>query len=264
MSGLRKIVIGLSLIVSLALPVYFAAAALGVKYDMWDWRTGLLTLTIGIGPILIALALILGVVALLFALARAPRGGATFAALLALAVPAAGLGLLLKAKAAGDGVPPIHDVQTDWSDPVRPSAAVLEARGGADNPIEDAPVVADNPIFPDAGGKAVSALQADAYPDLAPIMTDRSLGEAFAAARACVLAAGLEIVHQEPAEGVIEATATSFWFGFQDDVMVRVRETPAGARIDMRSVSRVGLSDLGVNAARLRTLTTEIERELAG
>ena len=52
-------------------------------------------------------------------------------------------------------------------------------------------------------------------------------------------------------EGRVEATATTFWFGFKDDVVVRVREYETGSKIDVRSVSRVGASDLGANAARI-------------
>ena len=70
---------------------------------------------------------------------------------------------------------------------------------------------------------------------------------------------------QEPSlsqEGRIEATATSFWFGFVDDIVVRVRATSDGAVIDARSTSRVGLSDLGANAARLRAFSEAVVAEL--
>ena len=62
---------------------------------------------------------------------------------------------------------------------------------------------------------------------------------------------GLKIVDVSLEEGRVEATATTFWFGFKDDVVVRVREYEAGSKIDVRSVSRVGASDLGANAARI-------------
>jgi uncharacterized protein (DUF1499 family) len=79
---------------------------------------------------------------------------------------------------------------------------------------------------------------------------------AFAAARAM----GWEIVAAEPAAGRIEATATTRWFGFKDDVVVRVRGTSAGSRIDARSVSRVGKGDVGTNARRIRAYFAEIRR----
>ena len=65
---------------------------------------------------------------------------------------------------------------------------------------------------------------------------------------------GLEIVAVDEAGGVVEATETTFWFGFKDDVVVRVRPSGDGSIVDVRSVSRVGLSDLGANAARIMEL----------
>jgi uncharacterized protein (DUF1499 family) len=59
-------------------------------------------------------------------------------------------------------------------------------------------------------------------------------------------------VSEAPAEGRLEATDTTFWFGFKDDVVVRVRPDGTGSRVDVRSLSRVGRSDLGMNARRIR------------
>ena len=70
---------------------------------------------------------------------------------------------------------------------------------------------------------------------------------------------GLEIVNEDTAAGMIEATATTFWFGFKDDVVVRVRATASGSIVDIRSVSRVGQSDLGANAKRIRAILHGIE-----
>ena len=56
---------------------------------------------------------------------------------------------------------------------------------------------------------------------------------------------------QDVASGRIEATDTTFWMGFKDDVVIRIRPEGSGSRVDMRSVSRVGRSDIGVNAARI-------------
>jgi uncharacterized protein (DUF1499 family) len=61
----------------------------------------------------------------------------------------------------------------------------------------------------------------------------------------------LKIESTDIAAGLVEATATTFWFGFKDDVVVRVVANAAGSRIDIRSVSRVGQSDIGANAARI-------------
>ena len=77
---------------------------------------------------------------------------------------------------------------------------------------------------------------------------------AFTKVRAAVKAAGLAVVTDLPAQGRLEATAASGWYGFKDDLMVRVRPDNAGSRIDLRSVSRMGVSDLGVNCARISRL----------
>jgi uncharacterized protein (DUF1499 family) len=70
---------------------------------------------------------------------------------------------------------------------------------------------------------------------------------------------GLEIVNEDKAAGMIEATATTFWFGFKDDVVLRIRPTANGSIVDVRSVSRVGQSDLGANAKRIRAILRGIE-----
>ena len=77
--------------------------------------------------------------------------------------------------------------------------------------------------------------------------------------RAAALAAaqGWEVVDVNPEQGTVEATATTFWFGFKDDVVVRVRPEGSGSKVDVRSISRVGLSDLGANAARIEAFLGE-------
>ena len=67
-----------------------------------------------------------------------------------------------------------------------------------------------------------------------------------------------------PAEGRLEATARTRWFGFRDDVVVRVRPDGAGSRVDVRSVSRVGRSDLGTNARRIRGFMDALRSAPAG
>jgi uncharacterized protein (DUF1499 family) len=102
------------------------------------------------------------------------------------------------------------------------------------------------------------------YPDLGPLRTDAAPAEAFS--RALETARGMrawEVVYQNPAEGVLEAVATSRIFRFNDDVAIRVRPDGGGSVVDVRSRSRVGLSDLGANAARIRAFF-EAYRSAAG
>lgn len=135
-------------------------------------------------------------------------------------------------------VPPIHDITTDTEQPPQ-FAAVVPLRGANANPIE-------------YGGTEVARQQREAYPDIAPLSLALPPAQAFARGLAAAKGMGWEIVAQDPAAGRIEATATTFWFGFKDDVVVRVTAADNGSRIDVRSLSRVGQSDLGANARRIR------------
>jgi uncharacterized protein (DUF1499 family) len=137
-------------------------------------------------------------------------------------------------------VPPIHDITTDTDDP--PAFVAVVARRQATN--------ASNP--PEYAGPEVAAQQKKAYPDLAPLHVASPPADAFARARAAAESLGWEIVAAEAAEGRLEATDTTRWFGFKDDVVVRVRPDGTGSRVDVRSKSRVGRSDVGANAARIR------------
>jgi len=87
---------------------------------------------------------------------------------------------------------------------------------------------------------------------------------AFARAQAAARALGWRIVAAAPAEGRLEASDTTWWFGFTDDIVVRVRATAQGSRIDVRSASRVGRSDLGVNARRIRAFLAAVAKGPAG
>ncbi len=136
-------------------------------------------------------------------------------------------------------VPAIHDITTDPENPPA-FAALLPAR-------RDAPNGADY------GGPEVAGKQRAAYPDVRPVHLPVPPGEAFGRALASAQAMGWTIAAADRADGRIEATATTFWFGFKDDVVVRVAPEGTGSRIDVRSDSRVGKSDLGTNARRIRT-----------
>jgi uncharacterized protein (DUF1499 family) len=99
---------------------------------------------------------------------------------------------------------------------------------------------------------ATAEQQRRAYPDIQPLILPVPSGDAFAKARAAAQAMGWEIASADPAAGRIEAVATTFWFGFKDDVTVRVTPQGAASRIDVRSRSRVGRGDAGANAERIR------------
>jgi uncharacterized protein (DUF1499 family) len=142
-------------------------------------------------------------------------------------------------------LPMIHDISTDTVDPPA-FVAVLPLRADAANP-------------PDYPGEEVTQQQREAYPDVRPLETQLSPAEAFARAEGVARAMDWDIVAAVPEEGRIEATATTFWFGFKDDVVIRIRPSADGSRVDVRSKSRVGRSDVGANAARIRKFVAEFE-----
>ena len=142
----------------------------------------------------------------------------------------------LAALLSGGGAPPIHDITTDTDDPPAFVAAVpLNAPGRTDY------------------DPAVAEQQRAAFPDLGPALLPLAPADAFDRALAVVGEMGWELLADDAAALRIEATDRSFWFGFPDDVVVRVAaDGEAGSRVDVRSLSRVGGGDLGVNARRVR------------
>lgn len=234
------IVLGLAVAAALAL----ALSGSGHRWGWWSHTTGFAIL--GAATLVAALAAV-GALAVLGLALRRQHWTLALLAVAALAVAAVSLwgplGLVLTARR----VPPIHDVTTDLE---RPPAfvAVLARRGPGANPTDRA--------APD-----VAAKQRAAYSDLAPLELplppERAMDRAVAVARAL----GWEIVAAVSAEGRLEATATTTWWGFRDDVVVRLTPTERGSRVDMRSVSRVGRSDLGVNAQRIRAFMEAMRQD---
>ena len=195
-----------------------------------DYRLGLALFALG------AVVAGLGALVTAFFLIR-KRGPQALLAVALIAGAAAALipaGILVNAS----GVPRIHDISTDTADPP-PFVALLALRGADASP-------------PGYDGPAAATAQRVAYPDLAGLLLNVAPRAAFDRAAAAASASGWQIVASDPASGRIEAIATVPWWGFKDDVAVRVKPDGAGSRIDVRSKSRVGEGDLGVNAARIR------------
>lgn len=167
------------------------------------------------------------------------------AAFLALVIGAAAAWAPLMLFVQAHGAPRINDVSTDTADPP-PLVTTLQMRPDAVTP----------PAYP---GKASADLQHEAYPDITSIVLAVPPAEAFKKVDAVAVEMGWEVVARVPAEGRIEAIDTSQWFGFHDDVVVRIRPAGAGSRIDIRSKSRVGRADLGANAHRIRTFTAKLK-----
>jgi uncharacterized protein (DUF1499 family) len=178
---------------------------------------------------------------------------------LGLAVAALGIGLAMLAYPAYLGalfyrLPAVNDITTDPIDPPR-FEAISRLRPRGANPIAYA-------------GAAATKLQRAAYPDIEPLIVSVPPLEAYDAALAVITKRKWRIVDVRPPqtgrrEGRIEAVARTPLMGFRDDIVVRVRAAEDGARIDMRSASRYGTHDFGANAARLRSLSNDID-DVAG
>lgn len=252
---------------ALALLAWFFVAAFFTKWGLIGWRTGFGFMTVTAGPILIGITALVALVALVLALRKTPRGP-WWKAALALAIPAVLFGGLMIAQARGAAAPPIHDVSTDVLDPPRFSARTMALRDSVDaNPLVDygTPLGQLEPwrerVTGEMAIKTHADLMAEEYSSLQPIATGRiSQAQALDAVVAAMADIGLDDIRRDPQAGIVEGVAETFAFGFRDDVVVRVRD----GRIDLRSVSRVGLSDLGYNAARLEELSDAIRARLRG
>jgi uncharacterized protein (DUF1499 family) len=258
MANIRDLIVRLALIVALLLPVYFLVAALGTKFGLFDWTVGFVRMTVMWGAPILLGAAGLAILAFGLSLLVPPRRGA-ITALVALLVPLAGLGYAFYVRAQAQTIPPIHDISTDLVDPPGFSQAVIDARAAIPegNGLDLLDKRTDD-------GRPFTELQREAYGDIEPVVTGRSTDEAFDAALAQAQAQGWAIGVSDRDAGVIEASASTFWYGFTDDIVMRVRPEGTGARIDMRSVSRVGRSDLGANAARMRPYLTSLRARLEG
>jgi len=217
-------------------------AGLGSRWGWWHFGTGFTILRWAgrASVVLIAVSLIAIVIT---RPGSAKRGFllASFGLFAALLLIGNGISLQRKARS----VPPIHDISTDTENPPQ-FVAVLPLRADAPNPSE-------------YGGPEIAAQQKAAYPDVQPVILNVPPDQAFNRALATAEEMGWTLVAIEPAEGRIEATARTFWFGFRDDVVIRLTPADGGTRVDVRSVSRVGRSDVGANAARIRKYFEELQ-----
>jgi uncharacterized protein (DUF1499 family) len=267
-AAVRDGLVRTAFVLALVIPLFYAYAALGSRFGLHDWRFGLGTLMRDVGPILMIAGMGLGFLALGLSILVAPRRG-VIAALIAAVIPTAGLAYGAYAARQAQAIPPIHDVTTDLADPPIYSFRVFEERGEGANSLDLAdnrvPAGWANPAFAD---RLTTEIQAEHYPDIVPLPVGLTPAEAFAIALEAARAQGWDIAEtlapMAEQEGRIEATVTSFWFGFVDDIIVRVRATPEGAVIDIRSTSRVGLSDLGANAKRIRAFGAAVIERLGG
>jgi uncharacterized protein (DUF1499 family) len=223
----------IAIVAAAAAVVLLLVSGLGHRWGWWSYRSGfdLLRWASYVGLAAAALTLI----ALLVPQVRSGRArllaGALVIGLAVAFVP-------WQWQQRAQSLPRIHDITTDTVNPPE-FVAVLPLRAGAPNPAA-------------YGGKEIADQQRKGYPDIQPLVLAVPPGVAFGWARDAAESMGWNIVAADAAAGRIEATATTLWFGFKDDIVVRVTPAGQGSRIDVRSVSRVGRSDIGTNAKRIR------------
>ena len=256
MERLRDFWVRAALALSLALPFYFFAAALGARLELFDWRFASETMVRAWGRTYIYAALAIGLIGLALALITSPARGRRIA-LFASFVPAVALAYALYSDRQAAAAAPIHDLTTDTLDPPQYTDTVKRARArighsnGLDLAMEKTP-----------DGRAATDVQHQAYPDILSIPTGLAPSQAFTMALAAAREQHWTISVADPGAGNIEATSETLWFGFVDDIAVRVRPDGAGARIDMRSSSRVRVSDDGSNAARMRAYLSVLRQRI--
>ena len=227
----------LALLLALASAVLLALGPLGWRAGWWHYRVGF--------SILMPWAAYGGLAAIAVALAALAIGRRVNTArqmvvgLAALAIGAAIAYVPWHYYQLRGSFPSIHDITTDWDNPPQ-FRAVLPLRQA-----EEA-----NPVAYE--GAKISDQQRRAYPDIAPLTLDLAPAEAFTRSLKTAEQLGWTIVATDLEAGRIEASQKSRWFGFTDDVVIRVAPAETGSRVDIRSVSRVGRGDFGVNAARIR------------
>lgn len=226
--------------------------AVGSGQEWWHFRTGFKLLRWSFYAA--AAGGVLAIAAIAAASRSRPR--LVLANLLILAIALAYCLYMATMYRAARAAVPLHDVTTNLDD--YPRFYRLTVR-------ED-----NLAAIPDLGRRELAALPPRerwkavhriAYPDLQAVRVEGEAGDIVRRAEQLARERGWEVVTVDPREGVVEAVATSFWFRFKDNVIVRVRplsEQPGTAMVDMRSISREGVSDTGVNARRIREFLADL------
>jgi len=230
-----RVALTASVILVLAGAVTATLAGPGHRWGWWAFTTGFEVLRWAVYATVAGLAfsVVAGIGAIL-----AKQRRLALATLPAIVLGAAVLSVPLGMWYRATHVPPIHDISTDLNHP--PAFVALRAVR------EAAPNGADYP------GQTTARLQREVYPSIKPLRLAADRAAVFTAADQVAHDMGWRVVATEPAQGRIEATARTFWFGFYDDVVIRISEVnDGGTQVDVRSASRVGRSDLGTNARRI-------------
>jgi len=221
----------LALLLALIALIMLVLSGPGTRFQLWDYRVGF-TLLMWAAYTAIAAGLV-SVIAL--AIPRA-RAGGMLMPLLTLVIGLAVLYGPLEFRRQARSFPPINDITTDTENPPR--------------------YMTQSRPYP---GAEFARQQRAAYPDLLSVLMPVPPAAAFKKAVAAAESMGWEVVGVDAAAGTIEAVDTTKFFGFKDDIAIRVSATADGSKIDIRSKSRVGRGDVGTNAQRIRTYAERLK-----
>lgn len=217
--------LGAALLIGGAGPLYrFAGIELSQAFGIMTW-----------GVYAAGGALLLSVVWLI--MAAVARSGEGLVAVVLAVVLAVGSGQApVRMRATAASLPVIHDITTDTANPPA-FVAIAPLRADAPNGVDYATDPAE---------------QAKGYPDIKTFQSSLPPAELFEKAIAAAHALKWSVVSSSREEGRIEATDETLWWGFKDDVVIRIQADGTGSKLDIRSMSRVGKSDIGKNAERIR------------
>jgi uncharacterized protein (DUF1499 family) len=228
------------LVSAVVLLIILVTGPLGYKFSIVPLQPSLISLLIAFAGG--ALVFLIGLVYLFIAV-QSDLGVNRNLVIVSMILGLLPVGIMGPQMAAVVDVPPIHDITTDTVNPPE-FVAIVPLRKNSPNGYEYG-------VSEGWPAEKLGATTIAAYPRLKPIESDLSVADAVGRTEATLLSMGLEIVAVDRRAGLVEATATTFWFGFKDDIVVRVVGDGEGSKIDLRSMSRVGQSDVGANAARI-------------
>jgi uncharacterized protein (DUF1499 family) len=220
----------------------------GTRMGWWDFRTGFKLMKygayLGIAAVVVAV--------LAAAMARRAGRGALAFAVVGLLLGGAAILLPWSWRRHAMSVPPIHDITTDFVNPpeITASRAMRDTTKGMNSWVYE--------------GDSIAAKQRRAYPDIRPVMLSMAPDEAYRATLATARGLGWQILLNDPAGRRIEAMDQTKWYGFKDDVSIRVTPASGISRVDLRSVSRIGGSDVGMNATRIRKYVAKLKADNPG
>lgn len=242
----------LILLLGIGAPLAFVIAAGGSGLGLWGWQAGL-----GAVPWIVGAALLTLIIAIVGIILDRRKGRKTRWPLLGLGLAGTvGFFVYLTGYISPMlSLPAIHDITTDLADPPQFSALTLREDNWDNIPgADDGEMRGMNPR------QRWATLHQEAFPDIRSVRIDQPVAEVIEKAKRLAEDRGWEIVNVEPASGHLEATDTVSLFRFKDDVVIRARAAENGAAsiIDMRSVSRVGVHDLGVNSERVRKFLSDL------